>query len=54
MGDLDSLWAGGWTVGRPGGLKVWGPAGLHPDLGTGAAIKGLLDVVAWDKETRDV
>ena len=52
MGDLDALWAGGWTAGRPGGLKVWGPKGLHPELGTAAAIEGFLDFVAWDKETR--
>lgn len=47
MGDLDSLWAG-----RPTGLKIWGPAGMHPELGTKAAVEGFLDFVAWDKETR--
>jgi ribonuclease Z len=52
MGDLDALWAGGWTAGRPGGLKIWGPAGLHPELGTKAAMEGFLKFVAWDKETR--
>jgi ribonuclease Z len=52
MGDLDSIWAGGWTAGRPGGLEVWGPSGLHPELGTKAAIEGFLEYVAWDKETR--
>jgi len=52
MGDIDTIWAGGWTSGRPTGLKVWGPAGLHPELGTKAAMKGFLDFVAWDKETR--
>jgi ribonuclease Z len=52
MGDLDAIWAGGWTAGRPTGLKIWGPSGLHPELGTKAAIKGFLDYVAWDKETR--
>jgi ribonuclease Z len=52
MGDLDALWAGGWTAGRPVGLKIWGPSGLHPELGTKAAIKGFMDFVAWDKETR--
>ena len=52
MGDLDSIWAGGWTAGRPSGLKVWGPAGLHPELGTKAAIEGFMKFVAWDKETR--
>jgi ribonuclease Z len=24
MGDIDALWAGGWTAGRPNALKVWG------------------------------
>ncbi len=52
MGDLDALWAGGWTAGRPTGLEVWGPSGLHPELGTKAAMAGFLDFVAWDKETR--
>jgi ribonuclease Z len=52
MGDIDTIWAGGWTAGRPVGLRVWGPAGLHPELGTKAAMKGFLDFVAWDKETR--
>ena len=52
MGDLDALWAGGWTAGRPGRLQVWGPAGLHPELGTKAAMAGFLQFVAWDKETR--
>jgi len=52
MGDIDTIWAGGWTAGRPVGLKVWGPAGLHPELGTKAAMEGFLEFVAWDKETR--
>ncbi|MEP4145867.1 MAG: guanitoxin biosynthesis MBL fold metallo-hydrolase GntH [Halioglobus sp.] len=54
MGDLDALWAGGWTAGRPTGLEIWGPTGLHPELGTKAAMAGFLDFVAWDKETRSV
>ena len=52
MGDIDTIWAGGWTAGRPVGLRVWGPAGLHPELGTKAAMEGFLEFVAWDKETR--
>ncbi len=52
MGDIDTIWAGGWTAGRPVGLRVWGPAGLHPELGTKAAMDGFMDFVAWDKETR--
>lgn len=52
MGDLDAMWAGGWTGGRPNGLNIWGPEGLHPELGTQAAMDGFLNFVAWDKETR--
>ncbi len=52
MGDIDALWAGGWTAGRPNGLQVWGPSGLHPELGTKAAMEGFLKFVAWDRETR--
>lgn len=52
MGDLDALWAGGWTAGRPSGLKIWGPSGLHDNLGTKAAIEGFKKYVAWDNETR--
>lgn len=26
MGDIDALWAGGWTSGRPNALQVWGQA----------------------------
>jgi ribonuclease Z len=52
MGDLGSMWAGGWTAGRPSGLKVWGPSGLHPELGTASMVEGFLQWVAWDKETR--
>jgi len=33
MGDLDGLWAGGWTAGRPNALRVWGPSGMTPELG---------------------
>ena len=51
-GGLASLWAGGWTAGRPGPLQVWGPSGLHPELGTKSAMEGFLKFVAWDKETR--
>ena len=30
FGDLDALWAGGWTAGRTGPLKIWGPSGATP------------------------
>jgi ribonuclease Z len=52
FGDLPVLWAGGWTAGRTSPLKVWGPSGLKPELGTKAAIEGLYKHYAWDYETR--
>ncbi len=38
-GDLDALWAGGWTAGRPVPLEVWGPSGMTPEMGTAYAIE---------------
>lgn len=53
MGDLLGLWAGGWTAGRPNALRVWGPSGATPEMGTAFAMKGFLDFVNWDKVTRE-
>ncbi len=47
MGDIDSLWAGGWTAGRTGPLKVWGPSGLTPELGTKYAMDNFLKHANW-------
>ena len=52
-GDLDSLWAGGWTAGRPVPLELWGPSGLTPDMGTAYAIDHFLKANNWDKATRE-
>ncbi len=52
FGDLPVLWAGGWTAGRKNPLKVWGPSGSKPELGTKAAIAGLYKHYAWDFQTR--
>ena len=51
-GDLDALWAGGWTAGRPVPLEVWGPSGLTKDMGTAHAIEGFLQAFNWDYQTR--
>ena len=53
MGDIDSLWAGGWTSGRPNALKVWGPSGQTPEMGTKYAMENFLKFVNWDKVTRE-
>ncbi|MHC5113750.1 MAG: guanitoxin biosynthesis MBL fold metallo-hydrolase GntH [Planctomycetota bacterium] len=53
-GDLDALWAGGWTGGRTGPLEVWGPSGARPDMGTEYAIENFLRAYNWDYVTRCV
>jgi len=52
-GDLDSLWAGGWTAGRPVPLEIWGPSGATEDMGTAYAIDHFLKANNWDKKTRE-
>jgi ribonuclease Z len=51
-GDFDALWAGGWTAGRTEALKVWGPSGATPEMGTKAAIDGFMKTFQWDYRTR--
>lgn len=53
-GDLDSIWAGGWTGGRTGPLEVWGPSGFREDMGTKYAIDGFMRAYNWDYVTRAV
>ncbi|UCH75308.1 MAG: MBL fold metallo-hydrolase [Rhodospirillales bacterium] len=53
MGDIDALWAGGWTSGRPNALRVWGPSGATPEMGTAYAMEHFLKFVNWDKVTRE-
>ena len=52
-GDLATLWAGGWTSGRTGPLKVWGPSGATPDMGTKYAVEHFLKTYNWDAQTRN-
>ncbi len=53
MGDILGLWAGGWTAGRPNALRVWGPSGTTPEMGTKYAMDSFLQFVNWDKVTRE-
>ena len=53
MGDILGLWAGGWTSGGPNALKVWGPSGATPEMGTQYAMEHFLKFVNWDKVTRE-
>ena len=53
-GDLDAIWAGGWTGGRTAPLEVWGPSGAREDMGTKYAIDGFMRAYNWDYVTRAV
>ncbi len=53
MGDIDALWAGGWTAGRPNALRVWGPSGREESMGTKYAMENFLRFVNWDRTTRN-
>ena len=53
-GDLDAIWAGGWTGGRTAPLEVWGPSGARKDMGTKYAIDGFMRAYNWDYVTRAV
>ncbi|MEX2123445.1 MAG: guanitoxin biosynthesis MBL fold metallo-hydrolase GntH [Woeseia sp.] len=48
FGDLPTLLAGGWQMGRSIPIEVWGPSGLTPELGTKAAIEHLLGMFRWE------
>ncbi|MHC4223899.1 MAG: guanitoxin biosynthesis MBL fold metallo-hydrolase GntH, partial [Planctomycetota bacterium] len=52
FGDLAALWAGGWTAGRPNALRVWGPSGATPEMGTKYAMDHFLKAYNWDYQTR--
>ncbi|MES0811437.1 guanitoxin biosynthesis MBL fold metallo-hydrolase GntH [Roseibium sp. SCPC15] len=52
-GDLTSLWAGGWTAGRTGPLRLWGPSGATEEMGTKYAVDHFLKAFNWDLQTRN-
>jgi ribonuclease Z len=52
-GDLSTLWAGGWTAGRTGAIKIWGPSGATPEMGTKYAVEHFLKSFNWDAQTRN-
>jgi ribonuclease Z len=52
MGDLPSFWLGGTTMNRLVPLRVWGPSGGTPELGTKYALDLMEKMYAWDIGTR--
>jgi ribonuclease Z len=51
FGDLDALWIGGTKMNRTFPLRVWGPSGATPEMGTKYAIDGLKRMLYWDAVT---
>ena len=52
MGDLPSFWLGGTVMNRLVPLRVWGPNGGSPELGTAHALDLMEQMYAWDIKTR--
>ena len=50
--DLVALWIGGWTGGRHGPLRIWGPSGDTPELGTKSCVEGFKASMMWDVTSR--
>jgi ribonuclease Z len=48
IGDLDAMFIGGWVSNRTVPLKVWGPSGLQPNMGTRHAVEHLREMFTWD------
>ena len=48
MGDLPDFWTISRKMNRTVPLRVWGPSGAKPELGTKAAIEGLKKFLLWD------
>lgn len=51
FGDLDALWIGGVKMNRTYPLRVWGPSGATPDMGTKYAMDGMRRMLNWDAKT---
>jgi len=51
-GDLPTFWLGGTVMNRLVPLRVWGPSGATPELGTTAALEHMKKMYVWDIGTR--
>jgi len=52
MGDLPTFWLGGTVMNRLTPLRIWGPSGGTPELGTQHAMNLMKEMYAWDIGTR--
>jgi ribonuclease Z len=51
-GSFPAYYVGGWVAGRTVPLRVWGPSGSRPELGTAYAMEHIKKVYSWDIEGR--
>jgi ribonuclease Z len=51
-GSFPAYYVGGWVAGRTVPLRVWGPSGSEPRLGTAWAMEHLQKAYEWDIEGR--
>jgi ribonuclease Z len=52
FGDLPTFWLGGTTMNRLVPLRVWGPSGSTPELGTKYCMEKMQEMCQWDIGTR--
>jgi len=52
IGDLDALWIGGVISNRQRPLRIWGPSGATPELGTKYMVDRMKEMYAWDMASR--
>ena len=52
FGDLATFWLGGTVMNRLTPLRVWGPSGATPELGTKRSLELMKEMYAWDIGTR--
>ena len=52
FGDLGDLWIGGVIANRLKPLRVWGPSGPKPELGTKYALEHMEKMFTWDSASR--
>lgn len=52
FGALHDLFIGGALMGRNVPLRVWGPSGATPELGTAYALRGMMQMLTWDMAGR--
>ncbi|MGI9357645.1 MAG: guanitoxin biosynthesis MBL fold metallo-hydrolase GntH [Rhizobiaceae bacterium] len=52
FGGIGALYVGGGIAGRFTPLRIWGPSGSRPELGTKAAVEAMEKMYLWDLEGR--